>query len=279
MVEVMVPKPLQKKALYELFLFSTFTFVCIALLLQFLITFQTAILLKHYSISFTYRLFGIGFSPVSAYKWPEARIFIVYGLGMLAFFGAGILLLFLLEKIKHIQWKIRLVLTWIAFFAVHTLPMWMLAGMFFFEGFGIAYQWLFENIYVRVILSLLALMVVVYFRSFWMNMFLKNVYSISFLSGSKNRQTFIKSCFIFPWLAGLIILLPFVWLHHAWSWLVYLVGLGLVLLPIFGNKTPHRKFMIYKAGNKIFSFRFPLPLFLLVVTILWVADYLSKTNF
>ena len=72
-----VEDPLARHSLLELAAYSAFSFVFAALLLQFLITLQTAILLDLYSITFKYRLFNIEFTSVSGTKWPLYRIYLV----------------------------------------------------------------------------------------------------------------------------------------------------------------------------------------------------------
>lgn len=277
--EVIKAESLKPHSLKQLALFSTAVFVFSALFLQFLMAFQTAFLLRHYSISFIYRLFGIGFSSVSAAKWSEARIFLVFGMTVMVFFVAGLLLLFILKKLKQLHWKIKLVITWMAFLLIHSLPMGMLAGIFIFDGFGIAYTWLFESVWVRGLVAFLVLLVVMYFRPFWMKTFLKSVFSTSFLSDVGGRKAFIKHAFILPWIFGVLMLLPFVILHHAWFWLFSYVGLGIIVFPVFWNKIPTRKFLVVKSDKRIFHIKYPLVIFLAIVAFLWLVDFISKTNF
>ena len=269
--------PLSPKPLFELFLFSMAVFVFSALLMQFLLTLQTALLLKIYSISFTYRLFAIGSSMVS--PWPETRIILVFGFGVLVFFGVGIWLAKSLKNPGPIKWKARLVLTWMAFLMVQTFPLSLLAGIIFYDGFGIAYQWMFNSIFVRAAIGFVALLVIMIMRPFWLNLFLKTAYSSTFLTDYKNSKLLIKISVILPWIAGVLILLPFVYLHHAWFWLVYLCGIGFVVLPFFGNNIPPRNFLITKSDKTIFNIRYPLPVLLAVLAFLLVADYMIKINF
>lgn len=272
--ESLMPRPL-----FQLALFSTMVFVFSALFLQFLMALQTAFLLKHYSISFIYRLFGISFSSVSSVNWSEVRIFLVFGSTILLFFGAGLLLLFILNKQKQLYWKIKLMITWMAFLLIHSLPMGMLAGTFFFDGFGIAYTWLFDSVLVRGSVALLALLVVIFLRPFWAETFLRSVFSTAFLSDIAGRKAFIKHAFILPWFFGVIVLLPFAFLHQPWFWLVSYVGLGFVVFPVFSAIIPTRKIFVVKNDKKIFHVKYPLAIFLAIVAFLWVADFISKTNF
>lgn len=264
---------LDPKMLKDLFLFSTFTFVFSALILQFFMTLQTGLLIHAYSISFTYNLFNIGFSSVNADLWPQERILLVYGLGMMVFFGLGMFLLYLLKKRKHLNWKYRLIYTWLAFLMVNSLPMGMLSGIFIFDGFGRAYMWLFNNMMVRLVLAFIALQIAMFYRAFWVNLFLKTAPSASLLSRSTNRKRFLSVVFIRPWALGTLILLIFVLPHLSWSWLIFLLGIGLIVLPVYRNKISKRRYLINKYKDPIFRMPYPLLRFIALIVILWVADF------
>ena len=238
---------------------------------------QTAFLLRVFSVSFTYKLFGISSSFSS--RWPEERIFLVFGLSLLVFFVAGVILTNLLLKIDSMNWKLRLSLSWLAFLMTMTLPMGMLAGIFFYDGFGIAYIWFIRSLVVRVVLAVVAVLIFIIFRPVWVSLFLRTAYSSSFLSKQENTKLFITVSFVLPWLAGVIIIIPFALLHHAWIWIVYVLGLGFVIIPFFGNNIPPRTFTITKSTGKIFSLKKPLFIFLFSLAILWVADFFFKLSF
>jgi hypothetical protein len=63
--------PLSSRALGELSLYSTFIFVFAALLMQFLLTQYTALLLNAYSVSFQHSLFAINFFLTSTLGHPK----------------------------------------------------------------------------------------------------------------------------------------------------------------------------------------------------------------
>jgi hypothetical protein len=211
--------------------------------------------------------------------WPVLRIFVVFGFGVSAIFGAGLLLVKILQKTGPVNWKVKLVLTWMAFLMVQILPMSLLAGTFFYDGFGIAYQWLFSSVLARIIPTFLALVVCMILRPFWIKLFLKTAYSSAFLSENKYSITFIKNSVILPWIAGVIILLPFAVLHRDWFWLISLIGIGFTVLPAFGNNIPPRDFKITKSDKTIFRLRYPLIKILAIVVLLLMADYFFKMKF
>jgi hypothetical protein len=211
--------------------------------------------------------------------WPVLRIYIVFGFGVLFIFGAGLLLVKILQKLGSVNWKIRLALTWMAFLMVQILPMSLLAGTIFYDGFGIAYQWFFGTIWARIIPAIIAVLVSMILRPFWVNFFLKNAYSSAFLADKKDSVTFIKNSVILPWIAGVILLLPFVVLHRDWFWAISLLGIGFTVLPAFGNNIPPRNFRITKSDKAIFRRRYPLIKILAIVALLLMADYFFKLKF
>lgn len=261
---------LSKRALYELFLLSAFIFTMSALLIQFLMNLQTAILLRHYSISFTYSLFSVNFTSVSGAKWIPIRIYIVYGIVALELFFAGIIIL--LFKIKN--WKIKLVFTWLAFLMIHTLPLGMLAGIYIYDGFGIAYTWLFQNIIVRVLITLAVLLIAIYCRPYWIFRFLKTANSREYLDDELYREKYIRYCFILPWCFGAGIVSAFALPHLTWVWFVFIFGLGIVVLPIFSKTIPFHEILIYKSEKKIFAFRYPFLYFIIAAAtgVIWLIS-------
>ncbi len=269
--------PLSLKSLFELFLFSTAIFVLSSLFLKFLLTLETSFLLRHYSISFNYQLFGISSSMES--RWPVLRILIVFGFGAFAIFGAGLLLVKIVQKLGPVNWKVKLTLTWMAFLMVQTLPMSLLAGTIFYDGFGIAYQWFFGALWARIIPAFVAVLISMLLRPLWIKLFLKTAYSSAFLSDNRYSATFIKNSVILPWFVGVILILPFVFLHRDWFWLISLIGIGFTVLPAFGNNIPQRNFKITKSDKTIFRLRYPLIKVLALVALLLLADYFFKIKF
>ncbi|MBN2236603.1 MAG: hypothetical protein JW729_03530 [Bacteroidales bacterium] len=269
-----IPESLRETSLY-----STIVFVLGALLIQFLITFQTRLFLRYFSISFTYNLFGIRYSTVSADAWPEDRVFLVYGFGMLLYFLFGILLLFLLKKFKRIPWKPKLILTWFAFLLIHTLPVGMLYGVFLFDGFGYAYSWLVGSMIIRGILAVIALSIAIYNRTFWTSLFIKASSSASLIVKPSKRKLFISRVFILPWIFGVLILSVFAISIQSWAWLAYLIGMGLIVLPIFGNRISKRRYKLVRYREEIFRWPYPKLIFIVVLILLWLADFFSKTQF
>ena len=134
--------PLSSRGLLELSLFSTFIFVFTALLLQFLLTLLTALFLKSFSITFLYSLFAINYLTESSSNWPDEQVLLIFGTGPVIITTVGFLLLLMLRRLTSVGWKTKLFLTWMSFLMVNALPCGMIAGVFFYEGFGVAFHWL-----------------------------------------------------------------------------------------------------------------------------------------
>ena len=155
---------------------------------------------------------------------------------------------------------------------IHTLPLGIVAGIYIFDGFGIAYTWLFQNIIVRVLFALPVLLIAIYRRQFWIIRFLKTAYSSVYLDNGLYRKEYIRDCFILPWFVGAIILSAFALPHHTWIWFVFIFGLGIVILPIFRKTIPARKILIHKSGKKILPFRYPLLYFITITSVIWLVS-------
>jgi hypothetical protein len=250
---------------YKLFILSTFTFVIASLLIRCLAILYSAILLRYYSINFTYSLFAIQFSSVSQWKWTIMKIFVIHGLGPICLFLAGLSLL----RFKAHNWKFRLTLTWIEFMMINLLPLSLLAGIFFYEDFGIAYSWLVQNIYIRFALAIIAIALAAFWHPFWVFKFLKTAGSKSFLKDEKTIFRFIRFCFIYPWLAGTIILLIFASETGITSWAIIIVGMGLIVLPLFRKDIPPLNIRIYKPDNNNFTMIRYLPIFIIILVAIW----------
>ncbi|MCX6303793.1 MAG: hypothetical protein NT040_02390 [Bacteroidetes bacterium] len=274
------------RSLLELSLLSTFLFVFAALLLQFLLTLQTAFFLKMYDITFRYSLFAINYlsesssNPVdflseSSLKWSEDQLYFITGMGPVILTVVGFLLLFFMKKVRRISWKTRLALTWMAFLLVNALPCGLLAGVFFYDGFGVAFHWLVSSFVARMILAVAVLLLLIFFSRFWQRQFLKASCSGDFVDSGRHQRTYIKNVFFKPWIYGFFILLLFNWPFDNLFWRAFLLSFGYMAITLFDHSSPmHRKPHIRRSDNKIFANRLQPLWFALALALVWVADYL-----
>lgn len=229
-------------------------------------------LLKAYSITFSYSLFAINFLSESITNWSENQIYFIFGSGPVILTSAGLFLLFVMDRIIYTSWKIKLIFTWFALLMVNALPFSIIAGVFFYEGFGMAFQWLINSDVIRVIIALLVVLLLIFYSRFWQLKFLKASYTTAFLENSNTRKIFLKNIYFIPWIAGFIILLLFNWPFSNFYWRTFLLSVGLMSITIFvRKKRPFRKPNIMKADKKIFTSRFQILYLIIVLVLIWVA--------
>jgi hypothetical protein len=268
-----IEDPLSDKSLFELAIFSTFSFIFAALFVQFLLTLQTTIILHSFSISFIYRLFDIRFTSADSTKWPEDRIYIVYGLGTIIFSLIGFFLINILKNIRIKNWKVRLWLTWVAFLMVHTFPAGIIAGTVFFNGVGIAYQWLIDSFQVRCLIAVVVLLITMFYRHFWISFFLKASYSKIFFTEMDNQKVLVRNIFFNPLILGFIVLLFFNVPYRSWYWLICLFFIVLVAFPSISSSIRYGNLFIIKSEKQIFSSLNSILYQLLILVFLWVLGY------
>jgi hypothetical protein len=265
--------PFAPLALFELTLFSSFIFVFAALLIQFLLTLYTALVLKFYSITFQYSLFTIIFLSESSTAWTADQIYFVFFSGPVLLSLIGLFLLFVLKRSAYLNWKTKLTLTWTAFLMVNTFPASIVAGVFFFEGFGMAFQWMIASYPVRGIIAFFTLSAMVLFSHFWWRLFIRASYSSEFLEHGENQWIFIRAVYFKPWIFGFIILMLFNWPYDNFFWRTFLLCMGFLSVALIDRRTRmFRKPKIMKSDKKIFSSRYQYFYFLLALILLWVAD-------
>jgi len=263
--------PLSWRGLIELSLFSAFNFVFAALLIQFFLTLETAILLKVFSIDFQYRLFTIIFEWQDSLKWTENHIYLVFGSGPLILSAMGFLLLFPLKKLRMVGWKTRLFLTWSAFILVNSLPCGIIAGVLFFEGFGFAFHWFIDSYILRGLIAFIVLIIMVYFSSFWKRLFLKASYSSVFINNGNNQRIFLNNAYLMSFVYGFLILLLFNRPFNNFYWPAVLLSLGYLAISFLDNTTMRFKLQITKSDKRIFTSRLQFVCLIILLVLIWLA--------
>jgi hypothetical protein len=126
--------------LKQLALLSTSIFVFSFLAYRFIINGFTAILIGAQSLKFRYRLFDYSFNSIDGEKWPIEVIIYVFGLGYVVLTILGIVLAKKARHIHNVKWKIRLIMAWVAFLFVNSIPAAIIAGVFSVNSFGILFH-------------------------------------------------------------------------------------------------------------------------------------------
>jgi hypothetical protein len=261
--------------LINLTFLSTFTFIFSALLIRFLINLQTALFLKHFSIHFEYRLFDIRFLTADSSKWPLNRIMIVFGLGYLLFSVAGIILLAVMKKSHKQNWKTRLFSTWIAFLMVNTFLAAIIAGVLFYKGFGIAFQWTVGNIIIRSMIGLSVLGLMIFSRPIWVFLFYKASPRRIFFKNEEYKNFYIQNVFFKSWLFGFIILLFFNWPLFDGFWPVFIFSLGFIAMPLYKKKVSVKKISLKKSENEISGSRNKILIMIIILVLIRIAGSFS----
>ncbi|MFZ4523663.1 MAG: hypothetical protein ACOYNC_18320 [Bacteroidales bacterium] len=262
--------PLSSRDLSDLTFFSTALFVSIALLVQFVLNFYTAWLLSVNAYSYRYSLFSLNYA--SASHWYEEAIYFIFGSGPVILTLLGFLLVMILRQSRIQNWKFRLTLTWLAFMMANALPCNIIAGVFFYEGFGIAFRWLLISYLARGVIGALVLAILVFFRFYWQQLFLKASYSVAFLSYFGQQKLFIKHAVFKPWMYGTVILLLFNWPYSDFLWRVFMLTLGFVGIPLIFAPDTFYRLKITRSAQGITGVRRQGWVVFAVIFLIWMAD-------
>jgi len=258
---------LVQQQFYRLMIISSFVFVVSALFLRIITNLQTTVLLNYFDIKFQYRPYGIIFHSIGGTNWNDTRIMIVYGLGSMVFFVLGLILLRFTMAFKSFGFLSRLVMTWMSFLLILILPMGMISGSIIYDGFGVAYTWLFDNVLVRLMVALVVFVLTLLTRPFWLTLFLKTAFSTEIIDQHEERKDYIIRVLKVPYIAGTLIILPFVVMGQYWSWLVYLIGLGFIIFPVLNPQFPIDKPRITRTAGPVLNSRYAV--IFMIMLILW----------
>jgi len=236
-----------KKKQRDFLLLSTFIFVLIALFLRFLINTQETLMMRHFDIGYLYHPFGNLFGRPAPGNWSDWKIIYVFSIGPATGFLLGMYLLRVLIKNTWLAWRPRLMVTWFTFFLLNAFPMGMLIGVFLYSDFGYAFSNMFISAYIRLAISVLAVALAIFFRPFWLHMFIKTAPGHRYAA---QQSTYLKVIFIRPWIFGTLIIAAFSLIGGYWAWLLSVVTLGLVVLPILNWTKPKVKVKLTRSRSK-----------------------------
>jgi hypothetical protein len=184
------------------------------------------------------------------------------------------MLLYVMKRLRNWGWKTKLFFTWIAFIMVNALPFSIIAGVLFFDSFGIAFHWFVTSYILRGIIALATLAGLVFFSRLWQRLFLKAAYSSVFLEHGDNQKSFLVHAYFKPWIYGLIVLLLFNFPLITWYWPLFLLSAGYLAIPLL-DYTMRKKILIRKSDKKIFTARFQVVLIILSLCLIWIAGKIS----
>ncbi len=189
-----------------IFLHSTFLFLLAYLLISVITQIATCISAQAFDINTILYYYDINFL-ITGDKWTPDAVHAIFSTGPIIALLIGILLFLLYMSVITESGILRLLVLWMfAQTIVHFLGN-MLMGALFRKGFGYVIMYMFFMDTGKMLISVFALVVMVSLGIFLPRLFLfsGNIY-FNYLNG-KNRRKFIWAQFIYPFLAGNIILL------------------------------------------------------------------------
>jgi len=255
----------------SLFRHMLFSVLCFFAAWMMVVIFQNAIhafLLYLNGIHFSYSLFAISYLPGDIYEWDEGSMLLIYSLPYFGYFLLGAFLAAKTGRMLLVSWKHRLLLTWIS---IHLMVFFMasvLKGVFVYREFGIAFQWVVEVFYLRLVIAgLIIAFAVWYVKKEVVYLFLKSVPVRIFLSTEILRKTWLSWIAGFSFLPG-ILLAFFLWRSFmSFQVLATLMIVPLIIPEIISSSA-------YISDIKIPKSKKNGPSYTLVVSVLaaiWVA--------
>lgn len=255
-------------SLFRLMLFSVLCFFAAWMLVVIFQNTIHAFLLYLNGIHFRYSLFTISYLPGDIYEWEEGNMLLIYSLPYFGYFLLGAFLASKTGRMLLISWKLRLLLTWIS---IHLMVFFMAAvlkGVFVYREFGIAFQWVIEVFYLRLLIAgLIIAFAVWYVKQAAVYLFLKSVPVRIFLSTEILRKTWLL------WIAGIsfvpgILLAFFLWRPYmSFQVLATLMIFPVIIPAVIYSSAFISDIRIPKSMKLVPSYTFIVSL----LTILWVA--------
>jgi len=267
--------PFSRPALLELRLFSTVAFIAAAMVLQFLVTAETGILLKIFSYQFNYSIFSLEYVDETSEPWTEAMVTFVFGSGPLMLTILGFWFLSALVNSSVTNWRVHLALTWLTFLMVNAVPCGIMAGFLSFDSVGVVFHWLAGNYFIRGIIALGVFILLLYTGGFWLFQFLKTACHPAYIADWESRKLFFKNVFVLPWLYGLVILFVFNWPFNSIYWPVSLLSLGFITMMASNQLRAVPDLQITDPVLPVPSTRQQKLLVISALFVIWVINFIS----
>ena len=265
--------------LKQLAILSTSIFVFSFLAYRFIINGFTAILIGAQSLKFRYRLFDYSFNSIDGEKWPIEVIIYVFGLGYVVLTILGIVLAKKARHIHNVKWKIRLIMAWVAFLFVNSIPAAIIAGVFSVNSFGILFHWLVPDTLIRVLISLGAFLTMYLSRNYWIFLFLKASPASLFLTEDEPMRMYVQHVLCKSWLYGFFILLLFNWPMFDLFWPVFLLSLGFIARPFSCDNILHEDIYVRKSNKQVFTFQNSIYYLIGLLVLIRIAGTFLKIEF
>lgn len=254
----------------HLILFSIVSFVVSFYAVHVLINLFQVIYLWANSVNFITSLQHVKFLPGDQSVWDETMIFVAFGLPYLASLIIGALVAGWLSSNKKMNWKLRLFFTWFSIHAIMQFAGGAAYATLFFDGFGIAFLWLFTIQPVRIGVTFFVLLLIFATAGRWMRLFFKASPSRGFFRDIGCRYKFLWYMVLIPWFLGSTVIMFF--FYPPANRVIFIVLFCYLLLfrPMAGVLPLLDPVRLTKTEKKIFPFKWAA---------LWIVVFLVVMRF
>ncbi|PKP50804.1 MAG: hypothetical protein CVT94_00060 [Bacteroidetes bacterium HGW-Bacteroidetes-11] len=188
----------------SLFRHMLFSVLCFFAAWMMVVIFQNVIhafLLYLNGIHFSYSLFTISYLPGDIYEWDEGSMLLIYSLPYFGYLMFGVYLAEKTGRMKQVSWQIRLLLIWISIHLIVYFMVSVLKGVIIYREFGIAFQWVIEVFYLRLVIAAIVIALTSwYVRQRFAYYFLTAVPVKIFLSSDNLKKSWLT------WITGIAII-------------------------------------------------------------------------
>lgn len=210
--------------------------VCLASFVLVRVTDTTilSVFLRLNNIYHEYSFFHIDYMPGGQHNWTEGKVIFIYTVPYVVFALLGIYLPHFFRYTKSL-W-LHLSVTWLSFHLLLAVMAGLAAGIFQYRGPGVALEWLFVNMPVKIIgvMIMLIILFVAARRFGWY--FLRKVPNPIYQDDFDDRHLWFNKVLLIPFLACFVLIFPLseleTWLNFVFSFMLGLVFIAVVYRTI-----------------------------------------------
>lgn len=190
--------------------------------------------LRFNNIYHKYSIFHIEYLPGGQSNWTEGKVIFIYTLPYVIFALLGIYLPHLLRRTNNF-W-IQLSVNWLSFHMLLLLMAGLSAGIFQFRGVGVALEWFFVNIPVKVAGVIILLTVLIFATRRYGWYFLRRVPDRIYQDDLEYRRKWVNAVVLLPFAASFALIFPMseyeTWLNFVFSFLLGLISIWIIHLTL-----------------------------------------------
>lgn len=210
--------------------------------------------------------------------WGYGTLFLVYGGVPLSFFIIGLVFSYYLHSIQDLNWRARILLTWLSFFLVNTLIAGMIASLFTFDGVGVVFVWIFPSYFIRIFIGVIAILILLLSRPYWQNLFFKAIYSKSILMEIETMEDYRKQTMVYPWVLSVPFLVLFSFISGKWYWALSIIFMGLIIFGFMWYIPVNSRIRIIKENTTPVSLKVHLLFFVSLLLFMYLGGLLIHVS-